>query len=90
MSYRVNAMLSNFFSSLDSNDETKLNSLDPISFNNEKRKRLGDGIHESFLHPKPFKIGKISIVDLKQPVKKEKKNSFKKVLKVTEHKFKII
>ena len=80
------------FCRMDSSDgkNMDLTKINPIAFNDEKRKRLGNAIHHSFLHPKPFKIGKISIVDLKQPVKKEKKNSFKKVLKVTEHKFKII
>jgi hypothetical protein len=71
-------------------DEKNLNQLDPESFNNEKRKRLGEAVHHSFLHPKPFKVGKLSLPKIDLPIKQEKKTNNDKLVKNSKHKFKII
>jgi hypothetical protein len=42
---------------------------DPIEFNENKRKLLGEKIHNSFLHPKPFKIGQIELKSESLPKK---------------------
>jgi hypothetical protein len=83
--------LSNFFF-FRKNDEQKVDvtKLDPIKFNDEKRKRLGDPIHHSFLHPKPFKIGKLSLSKPINAVKDEKKTEKQKTVKESKHKFNIL
>jgi hypothetical protein len=63
---------------------------DPVSFNLEKRKRLGDAIHESFLHPKLIKTDTLI---LKKPVKSEttkpqSTNHYPK--SIVKHKFKLL
>ncbi len=49
------------FYRLDSETTQDVNDLaeNPIEFNAKKRKLLGEGIQESFLNPKPFKIEKM-------------------------------
>jgi hypothetical protein len=64
----------------------------PEEDNSKKRKLLGDGVFESFMHPKQFKTGKIV---LNSETKKEpkQKESFSKTLtakKQTKHKFNVI
>lgn len=44
-----------------SSDEPDAADLDPINYNEKKRKLLGEKIHEAFMHPKKFKIGKIEL-----------------------------
>ena len=61
---------------------------DPIQFNEEKRKRLGDEMFSSFSHPKPFKIGRFKLE--KSNVKTEKKPLEKQIGKEPKHKFNII
>jgi hypothetical protein len=81
-----------FFRSSSSNDDQKIDvaKLDPIKFNDEKRKRMGDAIHHSFLHPKPFKIGKLSLPKPTNIIKDEKKTEKQKVVKESKHKFNIL
>jgi len=43
--------------------------VDPMEFNEKKRKLLGEKIHDGFLHPKPFKIGQIQFKSEASPVK---------------------
>ena len=69
--------------------------VDPIEFNNEQKKRLGEAIHHSFLHPKAFKIGKLSLTKTapkktSPSIKTEKNMSDKKNIKEAKHKFNII
>jgi hypothetical protein len=79
------------FCRMDSSDgkNMDLTKINPIAFNDEKRKRLGNAIHHSFLHPKPFKIGKLSLATPKE-VKVEKKSLEQKPMKERKHKFNII
>jgi hypothetical protein len=42
---------------------------DPMEFNDKKRKLLGEKIHNSFLHPKPFKIGQLQMKPEASPKK---------------------
>ena len=35
--------------------------INPLEFNASKRKLLGDGVQESFLNPKPFKVEKMTL-----------------------------
>ena len=44
-----------------SSDEADATDLDPINYNEKKRQLLGNEIHEAFMHPKKFKIGKIEL-----------------------------
>jgi hypothetical protein len=49
--------------------------IDPIDFNNRKRKLMGDAIQSSFMHPK-IETGKISL-EPESKVKKKYNNSYK-------------
>jgi hypothetical protein len=60
---------------------------DPISFNEQKRKRLGDDVFDSFMHPKFVKTKKISIQNNPTHLKKTKSHSEKKTKNVN-HQFK--
>ena len=62
---------------------------DPEKFNERKRKILGDGLFDSFLHPKtPFKIKKISLEKPKKKVEKnEKTQNQKKKSAQNDHNF---
>ena len=63
--------------------------IDPNEFNNEKRKRLGPAIQESFLHPKLIKTDKILF---KKPLKSELKFKTKETVQKpsVKHKFKFL
>lgn len=71
---------------------------DPIQFNEVKRKRLGESIQESFLHPKLIKTNKITFASEtskpKKPSEKSKSTLTKieplKVEKTVKHKFQLI
>ena len=82
------ATLPIFFSSGESEEKDfdKI-SENPLEFNAKKRKALGDGIQESFLHPKPFKTEKMTLTNPKR-MKEEKKPI--KDIKMPKHKFDII
>lgn len=83
--------VANFFFSMNSTDHEKnidVETLNPIKFNDEQRKRLGDAVHHSYLHPKPFKIGKLSLGIT--PTKSEKKTANHNTVKEAKHKFNII
>jgi hypothetical protein len=65
----------------------------PEEYNSKKRKILGDGIFESFMHPKKFKTGKIEFKSEPKSEPKGKKESTSKTLsdsKLSKHKFNII
>jgi hypothetical protein len=51
---------------------------------------MGDAIHHSFLHPKPFKIGKLSLPKPTNIIKDKKKTEKQKVVKESKHKFNIL
>jgi hypothetical protein len=65
----------------------------PVEFNNRKRKMLGDGIQDSFLHPKPFKVEKMTLPSTSKS--SENKREDKKVvpskkLNLPKHRFNVI
>jgi|FrelakmetLWP11LW_1041352.scaffolds.fasta_scaffold101027_1 hypothetical protein len=64
----------------------------PIAFNAQKRKQLGDAIQESFLHPKPFKIEKMSLPTStkRSEIKKEEKKTLSKNSNIPKHRFNVI
>ena len=80
------------------NDEQFSQDEDPIEFNEIKRKRLGEPIQDSFLHPKLIKTNKITFESEPSKPKKlsEKSKSTltktepMKVEKVVKHKFQLI
>lgn len=63
---------------------------DPISYNERKRKRLGEEVHEGFLHPKQIKLGQITLksekADKELALKKLKSYS-KNNVSTKKHKF---
>ena len=65
---------------------------DPELFNSKKRKILGDGVFESFMHPKQIKIGKIALKSETKSESKEQMLTPTKALPVkqTKHKFNVI
>jgi hypothetical protein len=66
------------------------NNDDPLEFNEQKRKRMGDFIHESFLHPSFVKTSKIVIESKPKNKSKETNLKPKNVTKSKDikHKFK--
>ena len=74
----------------DTNDAPISDDIDPIEFNETKRKRLGPAIQESFLHPKLIKTNKI--VFKKQLLKKNPEviKTESKPKKEIKHKFQFI
>ena len=79
---------------LELNETENETSKDPIEFNLEKRKRLGEAIQESFQHPKLIKTDKIIFKKPQKTQKSEAKlqetsaNNFPQ--KVIKHKFKLL
>jgi len=68
-------------------DETP--SIDPITFNNRKRKLLGDGVFDSFMHPHFVKTKKISLEKTeKKPKQVPQKTENEKKPKAEMHQFK--
>jgi hypothetical protein len=74
----------------EANDESYLN---PIDFNERKRKLLGSAVHESFLHPKIIKTDKI-VFSKQKPVNKTtsatKSDKSVPPLKPIKHKFQFL
>ncbi len=71
------------------------NDLDPEEFNSKKRKLLGEGVFESFMHPKQIKVGKIVLKNemknqSKNQLTEEKKSSNDLPTKQRKHKFNVI
>jgi hypothetical protein len=62
----------------------------PMEFNEKKRQKLGSGIQESFLHPKAFKIEKMTLPKKTEQPKKQTKQPVKKEAKTLQHRFNII
>jgi hypothetical protein len=64
----------------------------PVEFNNRKRKMLGDGIQDSFLHPKPFKVEKMTLPSTSKSsgIKREDKKVPSKNLNLPKHRFNVI
>ena len=80
-------------------EDSTIGEEDPIEFNEIKRKRLGEPIHESFLHPKLIKTDKIQFGDevpskakqlTKKSISKNKKIEPLHVDKSVKHKFRLI
>lgn len=70
-------------------DIYKWSETNPEEYNSKKRKILGDGVFQSFMHPKKFKTGKIELKSDSEPQeKKETKTST--LSKVSKHKFNIV
>ncbi len=68
-----------------------LNDADPEEFNSKKRKLLGEGVFESFMHPKQIKVGKIVLKNEKKNQPKEEKKLIKDIpKKLQKHKFNVI
>jgi hypothetical protein len=67
--------------------------INPLEFNASKRKLLGDGVQESFLNPKPFKVEKMTLPSAtKTIVLKKDKNVNSKIIgkKTPKHRFNVI
>ena len=73
-----------FFCSLENADEN------PMEFNEKKGKLLGSSIQESFLHPKPFKIEKMTLPKKTERKKTTKQLGGKSENKVSKHRFNIV
>jgi len=71
------------------NSETKNedDELNPIEFNERKRKQLGSAIQESFLHPKVIKTDTILLQKPKKQTKSVSENQDNNKLKPLKHKF---
>ncbi len=64
---------------------------DPEEYNSKKRKILGEGVFESFMHPKKFKTGKIELKSESLTEKNQRKEPRTFVEpKQSKHKFNII
>ena len=77
--------IAKYFSSFDKAAKIDEN---PLEFNEKKRKLLGPGLQESFLHPKAFKIEKLTL-----PKNTEKKKSTKQSggnTEVKKHRFNVV
>jgi hypothetical protein len=81
-----NATLPIFFSVENENESNE----NPMEYNEKKRKLLGSGIHDSFLHPKPFKIEKLTLPKKMEAKKQTKQLEALKGSKITKHRFNII
>jgi hypothetical protein len=67
--------------------------LDPLHFNENKRKLLGEEVYEGFMHPKKFKVGKIELK--REPSKitigqKKLASQPKEVISIKKHKFQLV
>ncbi len=74
----------------DNSDTFSSDNIDPVEYNNRKRKLLGDGVQSSFMNPKPIKTGLLQL-DSVNKTKKLKTNNLvqdsKPKLKKETHKF---
>ena len=85
--YLVRQFDSNFFGYLRQSESVD----NPEEYNSKKRKILGDGVFESFMHPKQFKIGKIELnAETEQKPKKELSPKTFVEKKQLKHKFNVI
>jgi hypothetical protein len=81
-----------FFRSEEAPDsELAISSENPLEFNAKKKKLLGEGIQESFLHPKPFKTEKLNVPkNEKTFIMKEERKAALPKSKVPKHRFNVI
>ncbi len=80
-----------FFVILNFLDIYKQSETNPEEYNSKKRKLLGDGVFESFMHPKKFKTGKIHMQsESKQEEKPKKEQKTYVPSKQSKHKFNIV